>query len=102
MNAFESYEIPIPRIDPQELTGWLIVVEGTDRVGRTTQIDRLRSHLRAAGLRGGREAVSRSDRQPRHPARKQGNTLGTNASSLHATDFADRSRASFPRCAPGS
>jgi dTMP kinase len=92
MNAFESYEIPIPRIDPQELTGWLIVVEGTDRVGRTTHIDRLRAHLERLGYAVAETGLSRSDLASRGIRRaKLGNTLGTNAFNLfYATDFADR------------
>ena len=92
MNAFESYEIPIPRVDPQELTGWLIVIEGTDGVGRTTHVDRLRGHLERLGYAVAETGLSRSDLANRGIRRaKQGNTLGTNAFNLYyATDFADR------------
>jgi dTMP kinase len=92
LNEFESYGIPIPRVDPAELTGWLIVVEGTDGVGRTTHIDRLRGHLERLGYAVAETGLTRSDLASRGLRRaKQGNTLGTNAFNLfYATDFADR------------
>lgn len=92
MNGFESYGIPIPRVDPAELTGWLIVVEGTDGVGRTTHIDRLRVHLERLGYAVAETGLTRSDLASRGLRRaKQGNTLGTNAFNLfYATDLADR------------
>ena len=49
MNAFESFGIRIPGVDPAELTGWLIAIEGTDGVGRTTHVNRLRTHLERLG-----------------------------------------------------
>ncbi len=39
----------IPGADPADLTGWLIVIEGPDGVGRTTHVDRLRAHLERLG-----------------------------------------------------
>jgi dTMP kinase len=67
----------VPGVSAEDLTGWLIVLEGTDGAGRTTHIDRLRQELDLAS-RGIRRA-------------KQGNTLGANAFNLfYATDFADR------------
>ena len=92
MNGFESYGIRIPRVDPAELTGWLIVIEGTDGVGRTTHINRLRGHLERIGYAVAETGLTRSDLASRGLRRaKQGNTLGTNAFNLfYATDFADR------------
>jgi dTMP kinase len=92
LNGFDSYGIRIPRVDPAELTGWLIVVEGTDGVGRTTHIDRLRAHLERLGYAVAETGLTRSDLASRGIRRaKQGNTLGTNAFNLfYATDFADR------------
>lgn len=92
MNGFDSYGIRIPQVDPAELTGWLIVVEGTDGVGRTTHIDRLRAHLERLGYAVAETGLTRSDLASRGiRLAKQGNTLGTNAFNLfYATDFADR------------
>ena len=92
MNGFESYGIRIPHVDPAELTGWLIVVEGTDGVGRTTHIDRLRLHLERLGYAVAETGLTRSDLASRGiRLAKQGTTLGSNAFNLfYATDFADR------------
>jgi dTMP kinase len=92
MQRFETYGVGFPRVDLAELTGWLIVVEGTDGVGRTTHVDRLRLHLEQLGYAVAETGLSRSDLASRGIRRaKQGNTLGTNAFNLYyATDFADR------------
>jgi dTMP kinase len=92
MNGFESHGISIPGVDPAELTGWLIVIEGTDGVGRTTHVNRLRSHLERLGYAVAETGLNRSDLASRGIRRaKQGNTLGSNAFNLfYATDFADR------------
>jgi dTMP kinase len=82
----------IPRSDPADLNGWLIVIEGPDGVGRTTHIDRLRRHLERLGYAVAETGLNRSDLASRGIRRaKQGNTLGSNAFNLfYATDFADR------------
>ncbi len=92
MNKFETYGVGLPRVDLADLTGWLIVIEGTDGVGRTTHIDRLRAHLERMGYAVAETGLSRSDLASRGLRRaKQGNTLGSNAFNLYyATDFADR------------
>jgi dTMP kinase len=92
MHGFESYGIPIPGVDPAELTGWLIVIEGTDGVGRTTHVDLLRTHLERLGYAVADTGLNRSDLASRGIRRaKQGNTLGSNAFNLfYATDFADQ------------
>ena len=92
MPRFDSYGVGIPRLDLAELTGWLIVVEGTDGVGRTTHINHLRQHLEQQGYAVAETGLTRSDLASRGLRRaKQGNTLGTNAYNLfYATDFADR------------
>lgn len=92
MNGFDSYGIPIPRVDPADLTGWLIVIEGTDGVGRTTHVNLLRAHLERLGYAVAETGFNRSDLASRGISRaKQGNTLGSNAFNLfYATDFADR------------
>ena len=92
MRQFGNYGVGIPRLELGELTGWLIVVEGTDGVGRTTHISRLRQHLEQLGYAVAETGLTRSDLASRGLRRaKQGNTLGTNAFNLYyATDFADR------------
>lgn len=92
MRRFGSYGVGIPRLDLSDLTGWLIVIEGTDGVGRTTIVDRLRLHLEKLGYAVAETGLSRSDLASRGLRRaKQGNTLGSNAFNLfYATDFADR------------
>lgn len=92
MRHIESYGEGIPRVELSDLTGWLIVIEGTDGVGRTTVIDRVRIHLEKLGYAVAETGLSRSDLASRGIRRaKQGNTLGSNAFNLfYATDFADR------------
>jgi len=92
MNGHESYGIRIPGVDPGELTGWLIVIEGTDGVGRTTQVNLLRTHLERLGYAVAETGINRSDLASRGIRRaKEGNTLGSNAFNLfYATDFADQ------------
>ena len=92
MKRFESYGTGIPRVRLDDLSGWLIVVEGTDGVGRTTHINRLRTHLERLGYAVAETGLTRSDLASRgiHRA-KMGNTLGSNAFNLfYATDLADR------------
>ena len=92
MRTFQTYGEVLPRVSLSDLSGWLIVVEGTDGVGRTTHINRLRAHLERLGYAVAETGLSRSDLASRgiHRA-KMGNTLGSNAFNLfYATDFADR------------
>jgi dTMP kinase len=88
----ETLGVGIPRLEMTELSGWLVVIEGADRVGRSTHVNRLRSHLENLGYAVAETGLSRSDLANRGIRRaKQGNTLGTNAFNLfYATDFADR------------
>ena len=92
MRRAETYGGGIPGIEPGDLSGWLIVVEGTDGVGRTTHINRLRTHLERSGYAVAETGLTRSDLASRGIRRaKLGNTLGSNAYNLYyATDFADR------------
>ena len=92
MRHFETNGGTVPGVDLNELSGWLIVIEGTDGVGRTTHITRLRQHLEQLGYAVAETGLTRSDLASRGLRRaKMGNTLGTNAFNLfYATDFADR------------
>lgn len=92
MSRFEAYGDPLPRLDLSELSGWLVVIEGTDGVGRTTHVTRLRAHLERLGYAVADTGLTRSDLARKGIARaKQGNALGSMAYNLfYATDFADR------------
>jgi len=92
MRKFETYGGSIPGLSLNDLTGWLIVIEGTDGVGRTTHVGRLRAHLEQLGYAVAETGLMRSGLASRGIRRaKQGNTLGTHAFNLfYATDFADR------------
>jgi dTMP kinase len=92
MPRFEWYGDGVPGVSLADLTGWLIVVEGTDGVGRTTHINLLREHLERLGYAVAETGFTRSDLASRGIRRaKQGNTLGSNAYNLfYATDLADR------------
>jgi len=92
MRRFESYGQGIPGLELGDLSGWLIVIEGPDGVGRTTHVNRLRAHLEQLGYAVAETGLTRSDLASRGIRRaKQGNTLGANAFNLfYATDFADR------------
>jgi dTMP kinase len=92
MKQFESYGQGVPGTPLDDLSGWLIVVEGTDGVGRTTHVNRLKRHLERIGYAVAETGFTRSDLASRGIRRaKQGNTLGSNAFNLfYATDFADR------------
>ena len=92
MKQFSTYGGVIPNLALSELSGWLIVVEGTDAAGRSTQIDRLRLHLERQGYAVATTGLTRSGLTSRGLRRaKQGNTLGSDALTLfYATDFADR------------
>jgi dTMP kinase len=89
---FEWYGDGVPGVSLEDLTGWLIVLEGTDGAGRTTHIDRLRLELERAGYAVAETGLTRSDLASRGIRQaKRGNTLGTHAFNLfYATDFADR------------
>ena len=45
LKPLQFYSEALPGVDPAELQGKLIVIEGPDAVGRTTQVSRLRTWL---------------------------------------------------------
>jgi len=92
MRHFESYGHGIPGASLRDLSGWLVVVEGPDGVGRTTHVNLMRRHLERLGYAVAETGFTRSDLASRGIRRaKQGNTLGADAFNLfYATDFADR------------
>lgn len=88
----QFYSEPLPGIDPEELQGKLIVIEGPDAVGRTTQVMRLRSWLEHEGHAVLDTGMARSALAGKGIQQaKDGNTLGPVTMTLfYATDFADR------------
>src|SRR6195256_5686179 len=88
----EFFSEPLPGIDPAELHGKLIVIEGPDAVGRTTQVGKLRQWLEQEGhavldTGMGRGALAGKGIKQA----KGGNTLGAITMTLYyTTDFADR------------
>ena len=86
------YSEPLPGIDSGELQGKLIVVEGPDAVGRTTQVLRLKAWLEHLGHAVLDTGLARSMLAGKGIQQaKNGNTLGPLTMTLfYATDFADR------------
>lgn len=90
--AKQFYGKGIPGAALEELKGQLIVVEGADGSGRSTQIDLLRNWLERRGSPTVNVGLKRSMLVSRELERAmQGNILGTRTLSLfYATDFADQ------------
>lgn len=88
----QTYGKQLPGLDLSDLTGKLIVIEGTDGAGRTTQIDLLRPWLEQMGHAVLDTGVARSTLAGEGIRRaKEGNNLGRVTQSLfYATDFVDR------------
>lgn len=82
----------LPEIDLDELKGTLIVLEGTDGVGRSTHIGLLKQWLENHGHAVLDTGMTRSALAgKRLKQAKEGHTLGGITMSLfYATDFADR------------
>ena len=82
----------IPGFAANELPGRLIVLEGTDGVGRSTQVALLHEWLEANGYAVAQTGLARSSLVgPGLTRAKQGHTLGDITLNLfYATDFADR------------
>jgi dTMP kinase len=82
----------IPGVDPRTLTGRLIVVEGADGSGRSTQIARLVQWLEGQGHPTVQVGLKRSTLVSEELDRaQQGNILSrTTLSLFYATDFADQ------------
>lgn len=90
----EFYWVPLPGMTglDEELPGKLIVLEGTDGVGRSTQTRMLRNWLESSGVAVYDTGLTRSNLAGRHiQEAKQGHTMGRRTQCLfYATDFADR------------
>src|ERR1700754_5197202 len=92
MARFSFFGEGLPGIDLAELKGKLIVLEGTDGVGRSTHIGLLREWLESKGHAVLDTGMTRSALAGKGlKAAKEGHTLGGVTMSLfYATDFADR------------
>jgi dTMP kinase len=82
----------LPGVDPRALSGFLIVLEGADGSGRSTQIRLLRDWLEGQGHSVAEVGLRRSTLVAKElSAAKEGHTLGRMTMSLfYATDFADQ------------
>lgn len=82
----------IPNVDLEKLAGKLIVIEGADGSGRSTQINRLVEWLEGCGHATIQVGLKRSTLVSEELDRaQQGNTLShTTLSLFYATDFADQ------------
>ncbi len=92
MGRFNFFGQGIPGVDPQELKGKLIVIEGADGVGRSTQIWLLKQWLETRGHAVLATRMTRSALAGKGLRKaKKGTTLGRVTMALfYATDFADR------------
>jgi dTMP kinase len=88
----ETYGSILPGIDLGSLPGKIIVIEGTDGVGRSTQIGLLKPWLEQQGHAVVDTGITRSDLAGKGIKQaKEGHTLGRITLTLfYATDFADR------------
>ena len=88
----EFYGTALPGVDYSELQGKLIVIEGPDSVGRSTQVTRLRVWLEQHGHAVLDTGMARSALAGKAiQEAKKGNTLGPITMTLYyTTDFADR------------
>src|ERR671919_2747558 len=92
MARFSFFGEALPETDLEELKGKLIVLEGTDGVGRSTHIGLLKQWLENHGHAVLDTGMTRSALAgKRLKQAKEGHTLGGITMSLfYATDFADR------------
>ena len=88
----ETYGVVLPEMNLADLTGKLIVIEGTDGVGRSTQINLLKPWLEQQGRAVLDTGMTRSELAGKGIKQaKEGHTLGRVTLSLfYVTDFADR------------
>lgn len=91
-NSHRFYGHGIPRIKAEDLGGKLIVVEGADGSGRSTQIAQLVEWLETSGRPTAQVGLKRSTLVSEELEKAQdGNVLSrTTLSLFYATDFADQ------------
>ncbi len=82
----------LPYVESSDISGKLIVIEGTDGVGRSTQIEDLRKWLEIKGFGVATTGWTRSPLMGKAiDEAKSGHTLNVNTYNLlYAADFADR------------
>lgn len=92
MAANKFYGSGFPYLKEKRMPGKLIVVEGTDGVGRSTQVEILKKSLEKSGFAVSDTGLKRSQlTQTGIDKAKEGNMLSPLTNSLfYATDFADR------------
>ena len=92
MTKVEFYGYGLPDVEQHELPGKLVVLEGTDGVGRSTQVALLREWLESSGYAVASSGLKRSRLAGKGISLAQeGHYLGDATSSLfYATDLADR------------
>lgn len=92
INSKHSYGTPLPGVEQEEYSGKLIVLEGTDGVGRSTHTALLRTWLESRGHAVLDTGMTRSVLAGRGiKEAKTGHTLGRLTMQLYyATDFIDR------------
>ena len=92
MTKMTFYGSGFPYMPKEKLKGKLIVLEGTDGVGRSTQVAMLKKWLEKNSFAVSDTGLRRSPlTQPGLDRAKEGNTLTpTTLSLFYATDFADR------------
>jgi dTMP kinase len=92
MQPLQFYAEPLPNVDLTELQGKLVVIEGPDAVGRSTQVERLRAWLEQQGHAVLDTGMARSALAGKGIQQaKGGNTFGPITMTLfYTTDFADR------------
>ncbi|MCI0707268.1 MAG: thymidylate kinase [Ignavibacteriae bacterium] len=91
-NGKSFFGTGLPYLDVSDLTGKLIVIEGTDGVGRSSQIDELKKWLEVKGYAVTTTGWTRSPLLGTAiETAKSGHSLNVNTFSLlYAADFADR------------
>jgi len=92
MDKISFYGVGLPYLKNKNLPGKLIVIEGADGSGRSTQIAMLKNHLEAEGYAVLDTGLKRSNLVADVIEQaKKGNILGkTTLSLLYCTDFADQ------------
>jgi len=92
MSKKRFYHLPPPAVDPSKLSGVLIVIEGMDSSGRSTQIDKIAPWIEEKGYAVSRVGLKRSQLVgDALDAAKQGNVLSAQTMALfYATDFYDQ------------